>query len=156
MYLARSLLFFRRHLEARTAGCHSPDRCAAPSCNYHISATASHIGLCALSKNHHLSVRMAAYPLLMCLPLQVQHPLTPMARSLMLILQIAETAGHLSRRAQQPNNPCTRGRSRIPLSPTSRGMRLYRSEQRISQPTQLKHATARKKLHMIIKRCKRH
>lgn len=33
-----------------------------------------------------------------------------------------------------------------PVSP------LYRSEQKISQPTQLRHATTRKKLHMMIKR----
>ena len=81
IYLARLLLFFHHHLEARTAGCHSLDRRAAPLCSYHNSATESHIGLCALSRNQHIDVCMAAYPLLISLPLHVQQPFIPMAKS---------------------------------------------------------------------------
>ena len=48
---------------------------------------------------------------------------------------------------RQLSNHSTRGRSRIPHPRVIRW-----TEQRISQPAQLRHATARKKLHMMIKR----
>lgn len=64
--LVKISLFFGRHLEARTAGCHNLDRRAAPWYNCHISASASHIELCALSRNEPLRVRMAVYSHLMC------------------------------------------------------------------------------------------
>lgn len=78
--LARLLLFSCRHLEARTVGCHSLDRRAVPLCNYHISADSNRTELCALIKPIPLESRKVTYPLLMCLPLQVQHPFIPMVR----------------------------------------------------------------------------
>lgn len=49
--LARSLPFSYRLREAMITEHRSPDRHAETLYNYHIGASASHIGLCALSRN---------------------------------------------------------------------------------------------------------